>query len=443
MTTHIPHVRTLSTALGVVLLGALLGCSSTDTSTTSDAVELDFWYSVSGVPATTLGTLVDEFNEDHAGEIVVKPLFQGSYDESISKLTNAVQAGDLPVLIQGGDTFSTYLKDTGLTAPPGSVTNSEGKKYSGTDLVPIIKNYYTFDGELSSYPIMVSQPAVIYNTELLTQAGIDPANAPTSITELLSLAAQIHSSSGTAGLTMFTDPWWAEQFSAAAGLEYCTPENGVGAEPAEKFNYASDTQVDIWQEIQDLVRSGAMLNTGSDGTASLTAFSTGQAALMVQSSRIYGDVKAAANFDFGVWPFPVSSSNGGAVPGGSSVWIIKEGHSDQELAAAASFGEFLASDAAQERIFAETGYLPTSLSALNSLSQSPATNAMQSVLLNQLENTPSTTASAGCHTGAMGQARPLVKSALEEIIGGGNPQTALRNAEEAGNKAIATYNERR
>lgn len=436
---------TVALALAGLTLGAgsLVACGSgTDAGSadTAGPVRLEFWYSASGVPADTLTALVDEFNETSSG-ITVDAIYQGSYDESMSKLTNAVQSGDLPALIQGGDTFSTYLRDTGLTVPPTEVEDTSGRTFDGSDLVPVLANYYTFDGVLSSIPIMVSQPVVLYNTALLAAAGVDPAEVPASVPELLALASQIHQATGTAGLTMFTDPWWAEQFAASEGIEYCTPDNGVGKEPASAFQYTTEAQVGIWQQVQDLVDSKAMLNTGTDGTASLTAFASGKAALMVQSSRIYGDAVQAADFEFGAWPLPIGADDGGAVPGGNSVWIVQEGHGDEVIAAASTFAQFLASAESQTRIFEETGYLPTSTTAMAALSGT--VSDIQAVFLDQLEATTGSIPSAGCHTGAMGEARPLVKSALEEIIGGADPAAALEKAETGGNTAIAEYDARR
>jgi len=437
--------------IGALAVGALAlsACGSSDepaapstggTTTANDPVTLDFWYSVSGVPADTLTALVDEFNEANDA-ITVNAVYQGSYVDSMAQLVNSVQSGDLPDIIQGGDTFSTYLHDTGLTVAPGEVPNVDGDAFTGDDLVPVLANYYTFDGVLSSVPIMVSQPVVLYNAALLEEAGVDPAAVPSSITDLLDLAAEVHAATGTAGLTMFLDPWWSEQFTASEGLEYCLPDNGVGSEPAESFRYTTDTQVGIWEHVQQLVDSGAMLNTGTDGNASLTAFAAEQAAIMIQSSRIFGDAERAAAFEFGTWPLPVGSADGGAVPGGNSVWLIDEGRSPEQLAAAATFVHHLASPEIQARIFVETGYLPTSQEALDSL-QGEVTDVQQ-VALDQLARTTDSVPSAGCHTGAMNEARDAVKSAIEAVVGGADVRPTWEDAERRGNEAISDYLARR
>ncbi|MFZ4896279.1 ABC transporter substrate-binding protein [Plantibacter sp. Mn2098] len=430
----------LPAVVGVGMTAVLLAGCSGASEQMAGPVKLDFWYSVTGVPADTLVALVDEFNASH-DDVTVNPIFQGLYEESMAKLANAVQGGELPAIIQGGDTFSTYLRDSGLTVPPGEVKNLDGKTFDDSDLVPANANYYTFDGELSSIPIMVSHPVVFYNTALLEAAGIDPSTAPSTLGQLFDVAAAVHGASGAPGLTAHIQPWWAEQFAASAGVEYCTPGNGVGSEPATGFSYTSDAQVAAWQRVQGLVASGAMLNVGTDGDAALKAFVTGQAAIVLQSSRAYGDIVKAGAFEFGAWPLPIDDADGGAVPGGNSVWLVKEGNSEQELAAAASFAEFLASPDVQRRIFEETGYLPSSLEALDALSG--AVEPVQDVILQQLAGAGDSVASAGCHSGALGEARPLVTSAIEEIYAGSDVLEALTKAQLAGDKAITEYNARR
>lgn len=448
---HTKRLFKFTAVLGATAL-AMAACSSgpgtTETfnpkatlDTSKGAVKLDFWYSASGVPADVLVQQVADFNTKYQGKIEVKAIFQGSYADSMAKLTTAVQGGSLPGLVQGGDTFSSYLKDTGLTISPASVPDADGNTFTGDDLVPIVKTYYTFDGTLSSVPIMVSQPVVVYNKALLKDAGVDPAPAPKNVEDLFKLATEINAKTGTAGITQFTDPWWAEQYTASEGLLYCTPDNGVGKEPATAFNYTDPQQTQLWTQVQDAVKAGVMPNTGTDGSASLNVFTAGKAALMVQSSRIYGDVKKAGTVDFGFWPFPVGSAEGGAVPGGNSVWIIKEGKSDNEVIAAATLAGFLASAPSQKTTFEQTGYLPTSQEALKELGTS--VDPQQKVLLDQFLQTKSTGASAGCHTGAMGEARTAVKSALENIIGGADVKNSLQQAQDSGDKAIQSYNSRR
>src|SRR5689334_9630160 len=50
-----------------------------------------FWHSMTGQNATVLTSLVDAFNQAHQGRIEVKAVFQGTYDDAVTKYKASVQ----------------------------------------------------------------------------------------------------------------------------------------------------------------------------------------------------------------------------------------------------------------------------------------------------------------------------------------------------------------
>ncbi|XBH21013.1 extracellular solute-binding protein [Jonesiaceae bacterium BS-20] len=436
--------KKFTTSLGAVAMTlALVGltaCGSekpTNQPKSEGPVTVDFWYSVSGQPADTLVALVDEFNASQDAT-KVNAIFQGNYADTMAKLTNAVQSGGLPPLLQGGDTFTSYLKDTGLSVSPTEVKNSKGETFDPETLVPYLRDYYTIDDQLRSVPIMASQPVVFYNPEILARAGVS-TDSPASLPDLFANAAAIHESTSTPGVTFQLNEWFSEVFSAGIGVDYCLVDNGLGAEPASSFNIASAPQVALWTEVQGLLDSGAMFNVGTDGAAAQTAFANGNAGMVIASTGVIGNLTEAATFDFGIWPLPTSNS-GGAVPGGSSVWLLQDGIDETQQQAAADFVHFLASQESQTKVFSETGFLPSNSEALTALLVEA--EGTEKVVLDQLNASQSTTAALGCHSGAMGEMRPGVRSALESISGGTVPADALQNAQEQANAALEKYNSR-
>lgn len=432
-------------AATVITAGALSACGS-DTPSTPGAdgadgpVTVDFWYSASGRPADTLVRLVDEFNAAN-DDVEINAIFQGNPRDTMAQLTNSVQSGEIPVLIQGGDSFTAFLRDTGLGVNPTDVKGSDGSAFDPDTLVPLLRDFYTLDGQLVSVPVMASQPVVYFNPEMLTAAGIDPvADAPQSVSDLLDMAGQIFEATGTPGITFQLNEWFAELFSASEGIEYCTPDNGRGADPATTFQYTSDIQVEQWTAVQDLLGSGAMFNVGVDGAAAQNTFANSGSAMVLASTGTLGNISDVADFDFGVWPLPVTSG-GAAVPGGSSIWILGENASDAQLTAAADFVAFLASAETQSTIFTETGFLPSNKEALASLKAE--VDGPKAVMLDQLAGSVSSPAALGCQTGAMADARNFVRTALERIGHGDDVKDALQSAQDQSDAALVRYNERR
>jgi len=436
-------------AAGVTLAAVasliLAGCSGQpqpqETVAADGPVSIDFWYSVGGSSADALMKQVDAFNSSNSFNITINPIYQGDYTETAAKLTNAVQSGDTPVLLQGGDTFSAYLHDSGLATAPESVATFDGQAYNGDGVVAAAANYYTFDSKLWAVPLMVSQPAVFFDATKLQAAGLSGENPPKSIDELFDWADKIYAATGAAGLVFQQNEWWNEQFSALNNVVYCTPDNGLGSEAATAFDFVNDDLVNVWTHYQKSLQAGAIVNVGSDGVAAQNAFSVGQAAMLLASSASLGTTTAAAAFDINAFALPVATEGGGAVPGGSALWVLGEGHSDNEKAAAVEFARFMGSADVQRQIFEDSGYLPSNQEALDGLLTSE-TSQPKLALLKQLTATAKTSATGGCHNGAFGQSRADVRSAIQAIAGGADVQSSLENAQSKGTDQLADYNKR-
>ncbi|WDG18040.1 extracellular solute-binding protein [Microbacterium sp. Clip185] len=432
---------TLAAAASLILAGCSGQAQPQGTVAADGPVTVDFWYSVGGSSADALLKQVTAFNAENAVDITINPIYQGDYTETAAKLTNAVQSGDTPVLLQGGDTFSAYLHDSGLATAPESITTFDGQNYTADDVVAAAANYYTFDGELWAVPLMVSQPAVFFDATKLQAAGLSGDKPPASIDELFDWADKIYAATGTPGLVFQQNEWWNEQFSALNNVVYCTPDNGLGADPATAFDFVDDDLVDVWTHYQKSLQAGAIVNVGSDGVAAQNAFSVGQAAMLLASSASLGATTAAASFEISAFALPVATKGGGAVPGGSALWILGEGHSDAEKAAAVEFARFMGSADVQRQIFEDSGYLPSNQGALDGLLASE-TSQPKLALLTQLTDTAKTAATGGCHNGAFGQSRADVRSAIQAIAGGADVRSSLEKAQAKGTDQLTTYNER-
>lgn len=418
----------------------LVACGSgAETAKNADgAVVVDFWHSSSGAAGETLQKLVDEFNQQHQGEIEVQASYQGSYEDSISKFIASVQTGDLPTLLQANDVQTRYMRDSGV-AESASELAKKDDSYDFDNIVPGVANYYTMEDEIYSMPAMVSQPALFVNNDLLAQAGVDPNSLDTT-EGLLNAIGQVRERTGKPGLTMTHSGWWMEQSAAALGKEFCSPDNGVGGDPATEFNLTDGDLVGYWDRISKLYADGAIHNPGTDSSASTGAFLAGEVAIQMNSSSGYGNVEQAnVPFQWSVHRMPRDTAEAGAAPGGNSLWAIKEGHSDEEQEAAWEFMKFIGSDEAQTQIFEETGYLPTTTTAAEKLT---GLTPQHESLLDQLATTPVNTVSAGCHSGALNDARTSYSQAMATIANGQDARAALETAKEGADASIASYNER-
>lgn len=435
------RLAALVAAAGVVLAG----CAAEPTVTSpapvpSDPVTLKFWHSAEGATAESLDAIVKDFNDAHVGKITVEAAYQGSYDDTVAKLSAAVQGGSLPNLVQINDVNTAFMVDSGLVAPAQEAITAAGVDYSADRLAPAVANYYSVDGVLWSMPFQVSQPAVMVRADALEATGITAEAFPRTVTELAAWAQQVKATSGKAGISFHLNPWWFEQLTAAAGVAYCTPENGRGGVRAEAFTLTDPAQLVQWSALQPLFADGAALNVGTDFSAAVNGLASGEVAAIFASSGALGTVTKAMTTDFVVVPFPIDSPDGGVVPGGNSVFLLDEPSSEAQQAAGAEFLAYLGSDQVQSDVFAATGFLPTTLAALDAAKASA--NPHQAALLAQLAATTDSIASAGCRSGALQGVRGEVGPAIEKVVGGADIATTFASAEQAAAAVVADYNAR-
>lgn len=426
---------TAATLLTSTTLVACGGAGGGETTKNADGeIVVDFWHSASGAAATTLEEIVSDFNAEHEGEIEVNASYQGSYEDSISKFIASVQTGELPAMLQASDVQTAYLRDSGVITPAQEITDD----YDYDNLVDAVKNYYQFEDKVYSMPFMVSQPAIYTNDDELEQAGVNPDDLKT-VEGLLDAAEKIHEKTGHAGLTFHHSGWYMEEFQSSMGNYLCSPENGV-SEKATEFNLESEDNVKLWERIGELYAKGAIHNPGKDGSAATGAFLSNEATIQLNSSGNYGNIQSGnPNFKWSIRSLPRDTDEAGAVPGGNSLWSIKEGHSEETQEAVAEFMKYAGSDDVQKKIFDETGYLPTTTGAGDSLD---GLEPQQEALIEQLTSTPENNVTAGCKTGALNAARKSYESAMSSIANGSDAKKALTEAQQGANNEISSYNER-
>lgn len=426
-------------AVASVSVLVLAGCASgAGPETNADGSTIvDFWHASSGAAGQTLQALVDEFNAAHKGQIEVVASYQGSYEDEISKFISSVQTHDLPVLLQASDVQTAFLRDSQLVTPASEFAKSGD--YDFSQLVPPAANYYTMDGTVWSMPALVSQPEIYVNNDLLEQAGVDPTSLDTT-TKLLDAAQAVHDSTGKFGLTFHQSGWYMEEFTAMLGKQWCTPENGTGTDQVSTFSLSDPDVTAFWSRMSQLYGADVIQNPGTDGAAATGAFLSGQAAIQLNSSGNYGNViDGDPAFNWSIVPLPRDTEDAGAVPGGNSLWVINDNHSQAQQQAAWEFMKFIGSDEVQQRIFKETGYLPTTKTAARELD---GLTPQQQVMIDQLLNTPVNTVTAGCHTGALNAARTDYQAAMSTIANAADAPAALAKAQQAADKTIKQYVER-
>lgn len=384
---------------------------------------ITFWHSMKATNADALNAMVAAFNTKYAGKIKVNAVFQGEYDDVITKYKASVQQKKTPDLVQVYDIGTRFMVDSKQTVAAGDFASKDGYDVG---LEPNIANYYTLDGKLRSMPFNSSLPLLYINADAFKKAGLDPKNPPQTLDEIAAAAKKltIKDASGQVkqyGFGAAIYGWFLEQLIAQQGETYCDQENGRKG-LATKVQFGGETGVRVAKWWTDLVAQGYATNTGRKTDDAQAAFKSGTVAMNLESTgALRGYLQASqGKFTLATAPFPKvdAGTAGGPVIGGASLWISGPGHTDAQKRAAWEFAKFATSPQQQATWHTSTGYFPVTMKALD-LPEDKAwvrKYPQFSTAVDVLRSEQPSTATAGCALGTMPQARKAAEDGLEKAI---------------------------
>jgi sn-glycerol 3-phosphate transport system substrate-binding protein len=409
--------------------------------------KVTFWHGMKGANGEAVDKLVKAFNAKNTGKIEVTAVYQGDYDETITKYKTSVQQGNTPSVVQIYDIGSRFMIDSKQTVPVQKFADKDG--YALDSIEPNIANYYSIDSQLNSMPFNTSMPLLYINKEAFVKAGLDPAKPPANLDEIMAAAKKLTVKSGGKttqyGFNAAIYGWFLEQLIAQSGTTYCDNDNGR-KDLATKVNFADEQGVKIATWYQQMVKQGLMPNTGKKTDDAQAVFKSGTSAMHLESTGSLRGYLDAAKGKFTVLtaPFPKLSadSTGGPIIGGASLWVDGVGHSDAEKRASWEFVKFASTPEQQAAWHTGTGYFPINSKALE-LPEDKAwvTQYPQfTTAITQLHSTKPTNASSGCILGVMPQSRKASEDGLEKAVLGTDPAKAMQDAADSIKPQIDQYN---
>jgi sn-glycerol 3-phosphate transport system substrate-binding protein len=452
--------RALTTATAVTALALTAACSSggskssgagstnapaADVLNSAGPVTVTFWHAMKGANADALNDLVAKFNAAHSGKITVKAVFQGNYDDTVTKYKAAVQAKQTPSLVQVYDIGSGFLADSGQTITAQAFAGVD--KFDLGDLQPSIKGYYSRNDQLQSMPFNSSVPVLYINKTAFAKAGLDPSKPPTTLDEIRTDALKIKSTGAAKyAFNAAIYGWYFEQLTAEAGKTYCNNNNGRSSR-ADAVTFDDSEQVQILSWWKAMVADGLATNTGRTTDDAQAAFKSGAVAMGFESTGALGGYLKAANgkFEIATAAFPKvqSSDKGGPIIGGASLWIDGPGHSAAEQRASWEFAKFLVQPENSAYWHTKTGYFPVSKSALTQPDDQAwvAKKPQFKTAIDELAASPTGVPTQGCLLGTMPQVRALVETAIESVLTSNkDPKAALDDAASQAKALISKYN---
>lgn len=421
----------------VMVLGGLTPFSQT--AHAQDPIKLTFWHGMGGSTGEALQKLVDQFNESQ-DEIIVEAQYQGSYDETLTKLRSSASGSEVGAdVVQVFEQGLQFMTESGLTSPIQDYVDAED--YDLSEFEPNLLAYYTINDSLQSMPFNSSTPIMYYNKDIFDKAGI--TEVPTNMREIFEIAPTLVEKGG-ASMAMSTTiyGWYIEQWMNKGAFDIF--DNGNGREQAASKVVFDENggMAKILQMWKDGVDSGAMPNVGREGGQ--PEFVAGQSAITIGSTASLRQILTEVDnrFEVGTAYYPGidEEDQDGVSIGGASLYIIDSGDQARQDAAW-KFIQFLVSAPSQAQWNADTGYFPVTTAAheeetfKKNLEEFPQFQTA----IDQLHD--ATPESQGAVSAVNQEARQIFEAELENLLNGNKDvETAVADMASQVNKALEDYN---
>lgn len=396
---------------------------------------ISFWHAMSGSNGEELEAIVDKFNEQ-SDSVQVEAIYQGSYDDSLTKLRAVGGSDEAPAIVQVFEIGTKYMSESGFITPMQEFIDKDD--FDVSQLEENILSYYELDDQLYSMPFNTSNAVMFYNKDMFERAGLDPEDPPSSYSEMIEAAQKIKDSEDAYGFTMATIGWFFEQLMANQGALYLDNDNGRSGEATEAL-VNSEEGYKIFEWLNEMNEAEIFRNYGSDWEDPRGPFFAEQVGMYLDSTANTAEVIKNSDFEVGTAYLPVADGMDpqGVIVGGASLWITNQ--VDEEAQDAAwEFVKFMTNADIQAEWAAGTGYFPITPAAYDEdvLKDVYDEYPQYTTAVDQLENTTVSPATQGALTEVLPEARKIIETALGEMYEGKDPQEALDDAAEKINDAL-------
>jgi sn-glycerol 3-phosphate transport system substrate-binding protein len=413
--------------------------NGTDGEKSSGPVEINFWHAMSGAGQEVLDGIVADFNNSQ-DKYKVNAEFQGTYEESLTKLRSVGGTENAPAITQVFEVGTKYMIESGFIEPMQTFIDKDN--YDVSQLEENILNYYTVDGKLYSMPFNSSTPVMIYNKDAFKEAGLDPESPPQTFEEVKAAAEKLTKKDERFGFSMLTYGWFFEQLVATQGGLYVNEENGREGDATEAV-FNGEEGLRVFKFLDDMNKAGTFGNYGTNWDDIRAAFQTGKVAMYLDSSAGVANAINSSPFEVGVAfiPYPEEVERQGVAIGGASLWMSK-GISEEKQEAAWEFMKYLQTPESQAKWHIGTGYFAINPAAYDEdiVKQEWEKYPQFKVTVDQLQQTKPSVATQGALISVFPESRQQVVTALENLYQGTDPQEALDQAVEGTNRAIEIAN---
>lgn len=418
------------------------------------------WFATHPFPGymDPLEKMAREFENAHPGYRL--DVVGHDFREMPAKVVAAVAEGNPPDVAEYYHTASQLARDTrdrdgrplftSVTRAVAGRRSILGEPVVLDDIVPTIRDYYSYRGELVSMPMTATTTLLFSNATLLRAAGLPRPPATWAELEAACDAISALDSGPRHGVTWPLHGWIFQQAVAEQGALLADADNGrtgratrVHLDSPEMLRFAT-----WWKKLHD---TGRHLSTGEPGDwlAGLEAFVQQRVAFAVFSSAMCGvalHMAGAAGFDVAV----SASLRRGEVPyaghtiSGQSLWL-RDGLDEATRDGALAFLQFLDNPGNVAEWHHTQGFIPVTQAGSALLEEQGwfDEHPFHRAASDQVRTSDRSPAALGAFLGGFAGIQRLAMGAMQDVLtGGAEPAARFRRADAEAQDLLRAHNAR-
>src|SRR5215469_11852562 len=321
-------------------------------------VEISFYYPVAvGGPITKIvDGLAADFEKENPG-VKVKPIYAGSYQESLTKALTAVKGGDAPTTAVLLSTDMYTLIDEDAIVPYDGLIKTPDEQAWAKGFYPAFMENSQTGGKTWGIPFQRSTIVLYWNKEAFKEAGLDPETPPATWAEETEFAEKLTKRDGAGNVAQ-----WGMQIPSS-GFPYWLFQGLTTQNDAMLMNPEGDRTffdkpavAEALARWVDLGRKQKVMAPGvvEWGTTPKDFFER-KIAMMWTTTGNLTNVRANAKFPFGVAMLPANKRRGSPT-GGGNFYIFKKTSREQQEASL-KFAQWMTAPERAARWSIDTGYV--------------------------------------------------------------------------------------
>jgi len=397
--------------------------------------DIQWWHALQLVLGERVNEIAAKFNASQ-NEYEVKPIFKGSYPETLNAAIAAYRAKQPPHIVQVYEVGTQTMLSSGAVYPVFQLMKDNKLVIDWNDIIPPVKTYYSTGGNLYSMAFNSSTPILYYNKDLFKKAGLAD-KPPATWDEVEAMAKKIVAAGGKCGASAAWPSWTlVENMHTWHDQPFADHNNGFDG-LATTLRINGNLGVKSMEMLARGVKEGWFTYNGRLNKAEAN-MAAGECGIFLSSSAFMGNLARQAEGKFtwgtGFLPRLAGFPQGNSIIGGATLWVMK-GAKPEEYRGVAQFFKYLASTENQAWWAGVTGYLPLTNAAVKAMESSGIyeKNPNLKTAVSQMNSGKTTPNSQGIRLGNYPSIRDAIEEQMENIFSGN--KTAKQGLDDAVAKA--------